>query len=54
MDDRDATDPYDRSPECQHQRLLERVLDAEGRKTDNMKCCECGGVVQASQQKPSY
>jgi len=37
--------------QCHHQRLLERVSDCEGNKTDMMKCCECGSIVHQPAQK---
>ena len=38
-------------PQCQHRRLLERIPDREGHKTDAMKCCECGALVRRPAHK---
>lgn len=44
MDEGDAG--KNKSPsECQHKRLLERTYDREGKKTEMMKCCECGTLL---------
>ena len=48
MGDRDVSGVSKRVPQCHHQRLLERVSDREGNKTEMMKCCECGAVVHKS------
>jgi hypothetical protein len=44
MDDRDAGKNKNPS-QCQHKRLLEGVPDREGKKTEMMKCCECGALM---------
>jgi hypothetical protein len=38
---------------CHHKRLLERVSDGEGTKSDMMKCCECGAMVPRPAQIPA-
>jgi hypothetical protein len=55
MSDRKGSDLDKTVSECQHRRLLERVPDREGHKTDMMKCCECGAIVfkPARKARPS-
>jgi len=45
MDEDDTRRINQYPPQCLHNRLLESVLDQDGRKTDMMKCCECGALV---------
>jgi hypothetical protein len=52
MSDRTVSNDGKKLDQCQHQRLLERMSDREGNKTDTMKCCECGAVVHKPAQKP--
>jgi hypothetical protein len=36
---------------CHHNRMLEGVRDHQGKKTDLMKCCECGALVPRPSHK---
>jgi hypothetical protein len=51
MSDGEINGASKKGAQCQHQRLLERVPDQQGNKTDMMKCCECGAVVFKPAQK---
>lgn len=43
----------DSSPQCLHKRLLEKVLDSHGNKTDFMRCCECGALMPPKHRQAS-
>ena len=52
MDDCNAAGAVKRPSQCQHKRLLECVYDREGKRTEMMKCCECGGLVPRPSPPP--
>ena len=52
MDDCNAAGAVKSPSQCQHKRLLECVYDREGKRTEMMKCCECGGLVPRPSPPP--
>jgi hypothetical protein len=52
MSNRDGVRTAATPQQCLHKRLLEGVRNGEGKKTDTMKCCECGALVPPLSQKP--
>jgi hypothetical protein len=56
MDGRTAAGTAESPLQCQHKRLLERFTDREGKKTEMMKCCECGALMPkpASSRMPLH
>ncbi len=40
-----VTQPLRSASNCLHSRMLENICDTYGKKTDTLRCCECGAFV---------